>query len=75
MRLTRIIRIRENYRLEFFAEAFNLFNHFNGGTVNTNRYTFRIASGVPTLTLNPAFGVPTTSLGPRNIQVAAKFVF
>ncbi|MBI4749857.1 MAG: TonB-dependent receptor [Acidobacteria bacterium] len=75
MRLTRTINLTEKYRLQFFAEGFNLFNRFNVGTVNTNRLLFAVIQGTPTVAPNSTFGQPLTSLGARQFQLAARFVF
>jgi hypothetical protein len=62
MALSRIFSVREEQRLEFRAEAFNLTNSFRPGN--------------PNVTLNNAtFGVIRTSLAPRVLQFALKYVF
>ncbi|MGI8813111.1 MAG: TonB-dependent receptor [Pyrinomonadaceae bacterium] len=61
MRLGRIIRFHERYRLSLFAEGFNLFNRSNVLSVNNTQYAVLAAiPGVP-LRLGPAaasFGTP-----------------
>lgn len=85
-RVTRSVAIREQMRLEFIAEAFNLLNHANIIAVNTTQYfrsTSAVACGIagaPCLVPNAAFGSPTTTFeppiaGPRIAQLALKFVF
>jgi hypothetical protein len=64
---TRVGGLREDANLEFRTEFFNAFNHaqfLNPGSTLTN--------GVP----NSAFGVITgTSVGPRIMQFALKYIF
>ncbi|HKP45288.1 MAG TPA: TonB-dependent receptor, partial [Pyrinomonadaceae bacterium] len=57
MRLGRIIRFGERYRLSLFAEGFNLFNSSNVQAVNTNQYTFATTGG-GRLTRTTNFGTP-----------------
>jgi len=77
--------IYENLKLQFRAEAFNIFNHPNFGSVGA--YCGG-TSGIPGCT-NPQFGQATATLasslgvlsplyqqgGPRSMQFALKFVF
>lgn len=44
-RLTRTIKVTENANLQFFAEAFNLFNHFNVAGVRTQQYALVSVTG------------------------------
>ena len=60
--LSRDFRVTENQRLNFRAEAFNLTNSFRPGNPNT------------TLT-SAQFGQIRTSLDPRILQFALKYVF
>ena len=62
MSLSREFRFREVQRLEFRAEAFNVTNSFRPGNPNA------------TLT-NAQFGQIRTSLDPRILQFALKYVF
>ncbi len=66
MSLTRIFPIREKVRLEFRAEAFNLFNRVRFGTGSTQlqSQTFGVLSGSGSQ-IN----------GPRNLQLALKLYF
>ncbi len=57
--------------LQLIAEAFNVFNRSNVNGVNQGYYA---VSGT-TLTRLSAFGTPTTSAGPRIVQLAAKVIF
>jgi hypothetical protein len=56
---------RESTRLEFRAEAFNILNKTN----------FNVNSGFGTTSNSGGFGVFTTALPPRQIQMALKLIF
>jgi hypothetical protein len=75
LRLSRRIRFTENMNLEFLAEAFNLFNRFQGTSVNSTMYTL---SG-STLNFSSTFGSITAAgnsiFRERQIQFAARFNF
>ncbi|MEP7211454.1 MAG: TonB-dependent receptor [Acidobacteriota bacterium] len=61
MRVGRIIRFSERYRLSLFAEGFNLFNRSNVLFVNNTQYSFSPASGPLPIRLSVAaanFGTP-----------------
>jgi hypothetical protein len=60
--LSRIFQVRENQRFEFRAEAYNILNSFRPGDPNT-------------AVNNSQFGVIRTSLDPRIMQFAVKYVF
>ena len=62
-------------RLQLIFEAFNLFNSDNFNLVNTTYYRASGSAPGSTLTPVPTFGVPTSSTGPRIIQLAAKLLF
>jgi hypothetical protein len=62
MALSRSFAFRENQRLEFRAEAYNVTNSFRPGSPNTS-------------VTNRNFGVIRTSLDPRIMQFALKYVF
>ena len=68
--------VRESLRVQFRAEAFNIFNHPNFGTVDPN---FGDASfGLATGTLASSLGVLSPlyqSGGPRSMQFALKVIF
>jgi len=72
--------IRENLKLQFRAEAFNVFNHPNFGTINANFCTAGpgCTFGQATATLSQSLGVlsPLYQMGsPRSMQFALKLVF
>ncbi len=66
MSVTRSFPFREKMRLEFRAEAFNVFNRVRFGTGSTQLQS-------------QTFGVLTGSgsqiNGPRNLQLALKFIY
>ena len=72
-RLTRDIALFRDARLQLIAEAFNILNRSNVNGVNTTRYSYN--SSTQTLTPLNTFGAPSTSAGPRIIQLAAKVTF
>ncbi|HEX7528564.1 MAG TPA: hypothetical protein VF425_05605, partial [Thermoanaerobaculia bacterium] len=57
--------------LQVILEAFNVFNRSNVVGLNQGYY----AANGTTLTRLSAFGTPTTSAGPRILQLAAKVIF
>ena len=81
----------ERFNLKLIAEAFNVFNRQNITGVRSTLYNVStatalasnpcpgIAAGgrclVPQTTGSTAFGLPSNDLGPRILQLAAKFVF
>jgi hypothetical protein len=76
MAIRRDFPIHERLRLQFRAEAFNIFNHPNFGNINPNfgQTTFGQATG----TLASTLGIlsPLYQMGgPRSLQLALKFVF
>ena len=85
-RIARDVRLPvESMKLSLFAEAFNLFNHFNVTTVRTTAYSY--SAGALVTQMAPTggnghtyFSEPITnptrdSNGARIIQLGAKFVF
>jgi len=88
LRLTRKIRFGDRYRLELVGEAFNLFNRDNqrvaitsNGMVTTasmfvaNSATAGIATYPGYYTLPNNFMKPNAAYAPRQVQLAAKFVY
>ena len=81
-RVTKNLPISENVRLQFTAEAFNIFNRGNIIAVRTTQFSV-ITCGTPPVPciLSPqnrglsAFGTPTATSGPRIVQLALKFSF
>ncbi|HEV8159201.1 MAG TPA: TonB-dependent receptor [Pyrinomonadaceae bacterium] len=62
MRVGRIIRFGERYRLSLFAEGFNIFNRSNVQNVFRNLYGFSNATATLPIRLSPAatnFGTPS----------------
>ncbi len=59
--------------LQLIAEAFNVFNRSNVNGVNPTMYSYN--SSTNTLTKLATFGTPTSSSGPRIVQLAAKVTF
>src|SRR5205085_1314942 len=90
-RITRNIRFTERFNLKLIAEAFNVLNHENITSVRTTLYNVATATALPSnpcpgiaaggrclapqTTGASAFGLPTNDIGPRILQLAAKFVF
>jgi len=73
MSLSREFSIREGYRFEVRADAFNLPNSFRAG-ISPPALTAG-ASGVNTTYGTPTFGQITSAQDPRIIQLAMKFSF
>ncbi|HEV2398786.1 MAG TPA: carboxypeptidase regulatory-like domain-containing protein [Candidatus Sulfotelmatobacter sp.] len=68
--------IYERLKLQFRAEAFNVFNHPNFG--NINPYTYQTTFGQATGTLASSLGIlsPLYQMGgPRSMQFALKIIF
>ena len=73
--------IRERFKIQFRAEAFNIFNHPNFGMINTSY----CSASDPLCTFGEATAILAQSLGglsplyqmggPRSLQFAAKLVF
>jgi Carboxypeptidase regulatory-like domain len=70
---SREFRIREGYTLEFRAEAFNVSNSQRAGIAYPSLQAG--ASGLNLTLGTPGFGTVTSSLDPRIMQLALKFVF
>lgn len=69
-RYSRIFPIRERYKPEFFAEAWNLFNHSNVTGYNTTA-TVDTAGNI---TARPSLA-QTAALDPRLLQIGLKFTW
>jgi Carboxypeptidase regulatory-like domain/TonB dependent receptor len=90
-RITRNIRFTERFNLKLIAEAFNILNRQNITSVRTTLYNVGTATALasnpcpglaagsqcllPQTIGASAFGLPTNDVGPRILQLAAKFVF
>ncbi len=70
IRLTKVLLFRERYKLNVFAEAFNIFNIANLGGIS-NTLNNPAAFGVPTSRSGQVFG----SGGPRAFQLGGRFSF
>ncbi len=79
LRLSRRFSFSERYKLEFLAEAFNIFNRTQASSFNTTFYTVGGTAAVPTLTFNSNFQVvneaSSTLYRERQIQFAVRFQF
>ena len=73
MALSRVFAIKEGYTLEFRAEAFNLPNSRRAGIAPPSLQAG--GSGVNLSFGTAPFGTITSSLDPRIMQMALKFVF
>ncbi len=74
-RVTRNLRMGERVNLKLIVEAFNVLNRQNITAVRTTQYNVSGGALVPQTTGSTAFGLPSNDLGPRILQLAAKFVF
>ena len=72
-RITRDIGIYGSARLQLIAEAFNVLNRSNVNVVNRTYYSYNSTTKV--LTPLTTFAFPTSSSGPRTIQLAGKITF
>ena len=84
-RLTRNVPLREQLRLQFIWEAFNVFNRANITGVRSTQFSRSTSAAecgiagkpclVPQDTGTTAFGTPTGTLGARIMQFAVKLMF
>lgn len=88
MRLTRVIRLHDRFKLNFSAEAFNLTNRDNqrvtitsngmessASTFVQSSVTANIAPYPGYYTLPTNFMKPNSAYAPRQIQLSTKFIF
>ncbi|MGB7847826.1 MAG: TonB-dependent receptor [Candidatus Acidiferrum sp.] len=85
LRLEKAFTLPEKMKLTLLGDAFNLFNHTNFTSVDTQMYSIVTSGGAPCstaspcLSFNPHFGVPTQSsnslIGQRQIQVGIRLDF
>ena len=75
LRLEKAFTLWETRKLTFLGDAFNLFNHVNFTSVDTQMYSISGSN----LVFNPHFGVPTQSsnslIGQRQMQVGIRLDF
>ena len=75
LRLEKAFTFWENKKLTLLGDAFNLFNHVNFTSADTQMYSITGSS----LVFNPHFGVPTQSsnslIGQRQMQVGIRLDF
>jgi hypothetical protein len=84
-RLTRNVAIKEQVRLQFICEAFNVFNRVNIADVRTTQFARSTSAATCGIAGTPclipqnagitAFGTPAATLGPRTMQIALKLLF
>lgn len=87
MRVGRIVRFGERYRLSLFAEGFNIFNRPNVINVNNTQFGFSVVGGVPRITktnnfqtprqfysASPSFSLNNSSYN-RELQLGIRFDF
>jgi hypothetical protein len=79
LRVSRRFGITEKTKVEFLAEAFNLFNHTQVTSVNTRIYSITTSGTNANLTFDPTFGQTTGADGfffrERQVQLAVRFEF
>jgi outer membrane receptor protein involved in Fe transport len=80
LRLSRRFTIKENAKIEFLAEGFNIFNRTQVTGVNNRMYVLSASGGNVIATFDPTFGTPSDlSNGfffrERQIQLAVRFEF
>jgi len=84
LRLGKEFRVKERYRLNLIAEAFNVFNHTNSFGVSTTKFdliTFTPPGGVATPAFRPRSdfllinSAQSTLYRERQMQVALRFSF
>ncbi len=84
-RVTKNLPISENVRLQLIGEAFNVLNHGNVIAARTTQFARSSDAAACGIARTPclvpqnsglnAFGVPTTSSGPRIVQLSARLIF
>jgi outer membrane receptor protein involved in Fe transport len=80
LRISRRFTLKENYKLEFLAEGFNVFNRTQVTGVNNRIYVLSNVGGETVANFDPTFGTPSDlSNGfffrERQIQLAVRFEF
>jgi hypothetical protein len=74
-RITKSLPLTGTFRVQLIAEAFNVFNRSNVNFVRNTYYGFANGQLIPQTNPATGFGSPTTSAGPRIVQLAAKVTF
>jgi len=84
-RVTRNVAIKEQLRVQFICEAFNVLNRANITDLRTTQFSRSALAGVCGIAGTPclvrqsagitAFGAPAATLGPRIMQLALKLLF
>ncbi|HUS18033.1 MAG TPA: carboxypeptidase regulatory-like domain-containing protein [Terriglobales bacterium] len=74
-RLLRNINFTEHAKVQIFAEAFNILNHFNVSGVRTTQYALTAGQLVPQTAPATRFGLPNAHTGARIFQLGAKISF
>ncbi|HSW50039.1 MAG TPA: hypothetical protein VLH09_07690, partial [Bryobacteraceae bacterium] len=74
-RLAREFRIKERVRLQFIAEAFNLFNRVNITSINTTQYNVRSLVLFPRTDFQTVSATGTNLMRERQLQLGARFQF
>jgi outer membrane receptor protein involved in Fe transport len=76
MRASKNFYLRENVRLQFFAEFFNIFNHASKTTFDPQLYAVtNLGAANVTLTRRAQFLTPRGTADPRIGQLALKLIF
>jgi hypothetical protein len=74
-RLAREFRIKERMRVQFIAEAFNLFNRNNVTSITTTEYNIRSTVLFPRTDFRAVSATGTNLMRERQLQLGARFVF
>ena len=74
-RITKTLPFAGSFRLQLIAEAFNVYNRSNVNAVRNTYYGISNNQLVPQTSATTGFGSPTTSAGPRIVQLAGKVTF
>ncbi len=74
-RLAREFRIKERMRLQFIAEAFNLFNRNNVTSITTTEYNIRSTVLFPRTDFRAVSATGTNLMRERQLQLGARLVF
>jgi hypothetical protein len=74
-RIAREFRIKERMRLQFIAEAFNLFNRNNVTSITTTEYNIRSTVLFPRTDFRAVSATGTNLMRERQLQLGARLVF